>query len=184
MSRSATIAQWLRGWRAGDESATLKLRVLVRHHLRRLAGPLSLPAASAGNPFLNVVARDVCNQILPPLCEVSDRAHFHTLVAQELRDLLVDRAREHRRIAGLDLAAAQLTDWVRLDAVLTQLQALDRELGALAEMALCGGPDVPEMALVLGCSAQHVERRLRLAKAYLAHELSGAESTDSARNRV
>jgi RNA polymerase sigma factor (TIGR02999 family) len=104
-----------------------------------------------------------------------------------MRRILVDHARAGaRQKRGGDavrvtldegLAAASGTGaneaLLALDEALERLAAIDRRKAEAVELHYFGGLSYDETAAALGVSAATVDRELRMAKAWLARELSG-----------
>ena len=61
-----------------------------------------------------------------------------------------------------------------IDDALTALAAFDERKARVIELRFFGGLSVEETAMVLGISEQSVHRDWRLARAWLAKELSGS----------
>ena len=116
--------------------------------------------------------------------EWQDRAHFLAMVARLMRRILVDSARVkryHKRGGG----AVQVTlhegllvsgdaplDLVALDDALAVLAKMDERRSQVIELRFFGGLTVEETAVALKVSPDTVMRDSRLAKAWLARELS------------
>ena len=77
------------------------------------------------------------------------------------------------------IAAAQAPelDLEALDEALTRLAALDAELARVVEVRFFGGLSIEETAEALDVSPATVKRRWTLAKAWLARELRGKNTT-------
>ena len=113
----------------------------------------------------------------------SNRSHFYAIAAQTMRRILVDHARAHlyqKRGGGaakveldeaLRLGAEQPPDLVALDDALKRLATADPEQSQLVELRFFGGLSHPEIAEVLGVSLSTVERKWRLARAWLYQAL-------------
>jgi RNA polymerase sigma factor (TIGR02999 family) len=117
----------------------------------------------------------------------SDRAHFFALAARTMRRILVDWARarsaEKRgggaemvtlRTSALDEAggADDLVDVLALHAALERLEAQDERKAKVIEVHVFGGLTYVETAEAMGISPATVDREMRMAKAWLARELS------------
>ena len=114
-----------------------------------------------------------------------NRAHFLAMAARLMRRVLVDtaRARGYQKRGGggvkvtfdeaLLAADETPTDLVALDDALTALAAMDERRSRVIELRFFGGLTVEETATVLNVSPDTVMRDSRLAKAWLARELSG-----------
>jgi len=113
-----------------------------------------------------------------------DRAHFLAVAAQLMRHILVDFARSktvQKRGGGavrvpLDdappLTSSPSYDVVSLDAALEGLMALDSRRAKVVELRIFGGLTIEETAVALRISTDTVTRDWKLAKAWLARELS------------
>ena len=120
-----------------------------------------------------------------------NRAHFLAMAARLMRRILVDsaRARRNQKRGGdavritldPDLIPASHTspDLIALDDALTALAQLDSRRSQVIELRFFGGLTVEETAVVLKVAPDTVMRDARLAKAWLARELSGAKRDDA-----
>jgi len=122
----------------------------------------------------------------------TDRAHFFAVCAKVMRRILVDAARSRAAIKrGGQLDRAEHSTAINLDQlpspaseISAQVCALDEALDRLAEidprraqvieLRFFGGLTVEETAQVLQTSPQTVMREWKLARAWLARELSQA----------
>lgn len=171
-------------WRAGDTDARDRLVSEVYPELHRLAerrlrseepGHTLQATALIHEAFLRLVDADV---------QWTSRAHFFAVAAQVMRRILVDHAKARRRVKrgggatrvsldeGLLVAPEREPDLLALDEALTQLQAQDERKAAAVELHYFGGLTYDEVAEVLGISPATVHRELRMAKAWLYHELA------------
>ena len=120
-----------------------------------------------------------------------NRAHFCAIAAHSMRQILIERARARgaqKRGGGgprvtLDEALVaggeQSIDILALDHALERLHAIDAEQARLVELRFFGGLTVEETAVVLKVAPDTVMRDSRLAKAWLARELSGGKRRPS-----
>jgi RNA polymerase sigma factor (TIGR02999 family) len=118
------------------------------------------------------------------------RAHFLSLAARAMRQILVDHARARGRqkrggevaITGLDdragAMAADIVDLVALDAALSHLADLDPRAGRLVEWRLFGGLEIAEIAQLQGLAERTVFRDWRWARAFLVRELGLERAED------
>jgi RNA polymerase sigma factor (TIGR02999 family) len=116
-----------------------------------------------------------------------DRAHFLAMVARLMRRILVDSARAKRyqkrgggaaRVTlheGLLVTGDAPPDLVALDDALNTLATLDERRSQVIELRFFGGLTVEETAVALKVSPDTVMRDSRLAKAWMARELSGGK---------
>ena len=188
---SAEITRLLKAWGRGDSAALDRLTPLVYQRLHRMArgymrnersGHTLQPTALVNEAFLRLVdARDL---------DWTDRAHFFAVCARVMRRILVDAARSRAAVKrGGDVARAEHSAAINLDDVAdasvkmsAEVCALDDALAALAridprraqviELRFFGGLSVEETGHVLQVSPQTVMRDWKLARAWLARELS------------
>ena len=190
---SAEITRLLKAWGRGDSAALDRLTPLVYEQLRRMArnymrnerpGHTLQATALVNEAFVRLVdAREV---------DWTDRAHFFAVCATVMRRILVDAARSRAAIKrGGQLDRAEHSTAINLDQlpnpaseISAQVCALDEALDMLAEidprrahvieLRFFGGLTVEETAQVLQTSPQTVMREWKLARAWLARELSQA----------
>lgn len=188
---SAEITRLLKAWGRGDAAALDRLTPLVYDRLHRMAraymrgerpGDTLQATALVNEAFLRLVdARDL---------DWTDRAHFFAVCARVMRRILVDAARSRAAIKrGGQADRAEHSTAIHLDqlpspayALSAQVCALDEALDMLAqidprrahviELRFFGGLSVEETARVLQVSPQTVMREWKLARAWLARELS------------
>jgi RNA polymerase sigma factor (TIGR02999 family) len=188
---SAEITSLLKAWGRGDSAALDRLTPLVYERLRRMArsymrnerpGHTLQATALVNEAFLRLVdARDL---------DWTDRAHFFAVCARVMRRILVDAARsraatkrggqaervEHSTAINFDRlpnAASQTSAQVcALDEALDTLAQIDPRRAQVIELRFFGGLTVEETAQVLRTSPQTVMREWKLARAWLARELS------------
>jgi len=188
---SAEITSLLRAWRHGDPAALDRLTPLVYVQLHRMArgymrkerlGHTLQATALVNEAFLRLVdARDL---------DWKDRAHFFAVCARVMRRILVDAARsraaikrggqadrvEHSTAINLDQLpnpASEMSAQVcALDEALSALTRIDPRRAQVIELRFFGGLTVEETGHVLQISPQTVMRDWRLARAWLARELS------------
>jgi RNA polymerase sigma factor (TIGR02999 family) len=176
----------LKAWGGGDRFALDRLTPLVMQELKRIArrqmrreyGERTLQATALVNEaWLRLADVDGVNW--------QDRAHFFGISARIMRRILVEeaRARLSQRRGGDDFrvtfdeglpATQRETEFVAIDDALTALAAFDERKARVIELRFFGGLSVEETAMVLGISEQSVHRDWRLARAWLAKELSGS----------
>jgi RNA polymerase sigma factor (TIGR02999 family) len=188
MAEAADITALLKAWGNGDNDALAQLMPLVyaqlrtqaRRYLRRERCGVTLQStALVHEVYLRLTrAQDV---------DWHDRVHFFALSAQVMRRILVDaaRARTASKRGGrvprakpvdLDRIAAGETDATAmlcaLDDALESLAQRDPRRAKVVELRFFAGLSVEETADALKVSPQTVMRDWRLAKVWLARELS------------
>jgi len=80
---------------------------------------------------------------------------------------------------ALGLASAPAYDVLGLDRALDALATLDPRRGKVVELRIFGGLTLEETAAALNVSTDTVTRDWKLAKAWLARELAGADAGDA-----
>jgi RNA polymerase sigma factor (TIGR02999 family) len=189
--KSAEITHLLKAWGRGDSAALDRLTPLIYEHLHRMArryvrherpGQTLQATALVNEAFLRLV--DTRN------LDWTDRAHFFAVCARVMRRILVDTARsraaikrggqadraEHATAIDLDhlpMSGTEMSDQVcALDEALNALARIDPRRAQVIELRFFGGLTVEETGDVLQISPQTVMRDWRLARAWLARELS------------
>ena len=186
------VTQLLIAWRQGEPLALEGLIPVVHKELRRLAhrymngereGHTLQTTALVNEAYLRLVDS---SQV-----EWQNRAHFLAMAARVMRRVLVDSARAKRyhkrgggevRITfdeGLAVAGNTSPDLVALDDALRALAKRDERRSQIIELRFFGGLTVEETAVVLKVAPDTVMRDSRLAKAWLARELSGGRRRPS-----
>lgn len=122
-----------------------------------------------------------------PQAQGVDRAHFLSLAARAMRQVLVDHVRSRKRLKrGGEYAITALSenigaaddaiDLVALDAALTRLGEVDPRAGQLVEWRLFAGLEIADIARMQNLAERTVFRDWRRARAFLVDqlELAGA----------
>jgi RNA polymerase sigma factor (TIGR02999 family) len=178
----------LERWRSGDRQALDELMPLVYDELGRLASHYM----RSERPSHTLQATALVNEAYLRLAGASvtwqSRAHFFAVAARLLRRILVDHAKAHRRekrggggvkvtLNEAVIAPAEAPpDIVALDDALQRLGEIDSRKSRLIELHFFGGLTYAELAETMEISEATVHRELRLAKAWLHHELKGGET--------
>lgn len=115
--------------------------------------------------------------------EAFDRQTFLALTARVMRQILVNHAKKRRALkrgGGLQRLELQddfaisddrVIDLLALDESLQRLAEVDPKQARIVELRFFGGLTTAETAEVLKTSARSVERRFRMARAWLRTEL-------------
>ncbi len=171
----------------GERSAAEELLPLVYDNLRALAGSYFrhespnhtlVPTAVVHEAYVKLVGGEQSGW--------QNRAHFFAVAASAMRQILADHARrkkaakrgggQHRvTLSGLvtpPTAESQI-DLVALDEALARLADLYPEQARITELRFLAGLQVNEVAEILGVSESTIERKWRMARAWLRRELSG-----------
>jgi RNA polymerase sigma-70 factor (ECF subfamily) len=180
-----TVTQWLLKWHGGDDSALNELSELVYDDLHRLAQNY----LRHERPDHTLQATALVHEAYIQLHQLQhldwkSRAHFIGVVAQVMRHVLVDHAREHAAqkrggdavklpISRADRVVSQANvDLVELNEVLDRLAAESPRKAKVVELYYFGGLSAKEIAEVLSAdetpvSQRTVENDLKIARAKL-----------------
>jgi len=184
MSATHDVTQLLIRWADGDREALHDLTPLVYKELRQLAaaylrkeqqGHTLQPTALVHEAYLRLVDQKTPN--------FQNRSHFFGVAARLMRQILVDHAR--RRNAAKRAAIAvhldsvvsfekeRSGDLLALDSSLNVLEKLDPRKCKAVELRYFVGLSMEEIAQALAVSEVTVRRDLRMAEAWLQHEIEG-----------
>jgi RNA polymerase sigma-70 factor (ECF subfamily) len=180
------ITVLLASWREGDGAALDRLLPLIRSELHRLAkrhlgregkNRTMQPSSLVQEAFVRLLPhRDVGWR---------NRAHFFAVASLVMRHVLVDYARQRRRVkrggaavhipvdAAVVLSPAQVEQIVAVDLALERLAKADERKSRVLEMRFFGGLSVEETAEALGVAPNTVIRDWNFARAWLRRELGG-----------
>lgn len=181
------ITRYLLAWRAGDERAVVTAFSALYATLRRLAErALSGERTDHTLGAAGLVSEAFFRMLEQQRIEWRSREQFIATAAQMMRRILVDHARARgtaKRGAGvlpLPLSDAEIVpdeslgEVVVIHDALEALAAVDRCQSEIVELRFFGGMTHEEIASYLGISLATVERRWRLARAWLYRRLKGA----------
>jgi RNA polymerase sigma factor (TIGR02999 family) len=186
-----TVTQWLLKWHGGDQFALNELSELVYEDLHRLAQNY----LRSERPDHTLQATALVHEAYLQLHDLQhldwkNRAHFIATVAQVMRHVLVDHARERaaqkRGGGGLKLpisraervVAESEIDLVELNDALERLAKESPRKAQVVELYYFGGLNAKEIAEVLSAdetsiSQRTVENDLKIARAKLHGWLTG-----------
>ena len=193
-----SVTQWLLKWREGDESALAELTQMVYRDLRRLAesylrkeraGHTLQPTALVHEAYLQI-------QDLQHI-DWKNRSQFIAVIAQVMRHVLVDYAREHAaKKRGGDAVKLPLSrakgaligsdmDLLELNEALEKLALNSPRKARVVELFYFGGLTAKEIAEVLSAEERSVSQRtvendLKIARARLHSLLSGRQERPQA----
>lgn len=181
------VTQLLLEWRSGNQEALDRLIPLVYDELRRLAGHYMRSERPEHTLQATALVNEAYIRLVDMKVSWQDRAHFFAMAARLMRRLLVDHARAHHRAKresggpkisldnAVEVSFQPASDLVALDDALTRLAAFDPRKTEIIELHFFGGLGNEEVAEALGISRATVQRELRLAKAWLNHELRNTD---------
>lgn len=183
MQPQPTVTTLLHHWRDGDSEALEQLTPMIYDDLRRIARR-HLQSERRGH---TLQATALVNEAFVRLVDVNiewvDRAHFFAIAARLMRRILMDygRARQTQKrgeaMPPITLHDDQVADGhggsrlIEIDGALERLHEIDARKSDILVLHFFGGMTYDETAEALGISSATVDRDLRLAKAWLAHEL-------------
>ena len=187
-SAPANVTQLLLDWRRGNHEALDRLMPVVYDELRRLASHYMRRERQEHTLQATALVNEAYIRLVDMKVSWQDRAHFFAVAARLMRRLLVDHARAHQRSKrdsggpkislddAVELSATPSSHLLALDEALTQLASFDPRMSEIVELHFFGGLSNEQVAEALGISRATVQRKLRLAKAWLTHELGNDNS--------
>ena len=176
--------------RAGRPGAFDRVFAQVYDELRRLAhavrdgrGTTLHTTALVHEAYLKLAGAEVL--------AADNRLHFMRIAARAMRQVLINAA--ERRLAAkrgggqVDVTfeeqvqprAVDADGLLALDAALTRLAKLDPRQARVVECRYFAGLTIPETADALGVSVPTINREWRMARAWLASELTSTPESDS-----
>ncbi|MFN7916905.1 MAG: sigma-70 family RNA polymerase sigma factor [Vicinamibacterales bacterium] len=189
MDHASNITRLLREWQGGRAEALDQLMPLVYRELHAVAARyLSQERRSHTLQPTALVHEAYLKLADAGTVDWQGRAHFFALAARVMRRILVDHAREARRLKrgggqtmllldALDPVApapVDATDALAVDLALTRLEAMDQQQAQVVELRFFGGLTIEETADVLRVSTGTVKRDWVVARAWLYRELSSS----------
>jgi RNA polymerase sigma-70 factor, ECF subfamily len=179
-----SVTELLARWSGGDISARDALVPLVYDELRRIArrcltdraaAHTLQPTALVHEAYLRLAKRDVLT--------VRDRAHFYSMAAQMMRQILIDHARKQQAAKRGGLAvtltldeAPEATDpaknistldLIALDDALRELASFDPRQCKIVELRFFGGLSIEETAELVDISPATAKREWAIARVWL-----------------
>lgn len=174
--------------REGDTGALDRLLPLIYDELRVLAHGQRLRSSGADTLNTTALVHEVYEKLSHADAKWNDRAHFFSVAAKAMRQILVDYARaqqvarrgggaksipfEAAEAAGALIPDDRTDEVVALDEALVRLAALDPRQGEVVELRYFVGLTIPETAEVLGLSPATIKREWIAARAWLYHDMS------------
>lgn len=173
-----------------NREAADRLFEAVFGELRRLAGDLMRTERTGHTLQATALVNEAYIRLVDDTkIDWRNRAHFFGTAARAMRQILVDHARQRgaaKRGGGwqrvtLDdavaLTAGRDIEILDLDRVLTKLGEMDRRMARIVELRTFAGLSVEEVAQVLGVSIRTIHNDWRVAKMWLARQLSEGGSS-------
>jgi RNA polymerase sigma factor (TIGR02999 family) len=189
----AYITRLLQEWQNGSQDAFDRLVPLVYNELRALASRQLTREWRHDRLEITAVVTEAYLRLLDQReVDWKSRGHFFAIASQLMRRVLIDHARLRTRekrggiqtpaelneaVTVPDTHALDAVDVLDLDRALTKLEALDAAQARIIELRFFGGLTIEETATALQISTDTVGRDWKLAKAWLAREMSGDRRT-------
>ena len=181
----ADVTQILSQIESGDPSAADQLLPLVYDELRKLAAA----RLAQEKPGQTLQATALVHEAWLKLVDVDEahrwdsRGHFFAAAAEAMRRILINRARDKRRLkrggdrerVHFDLLADPATapddDLLELDDALSDLAGTNPQAAELVKLRYFAGLPLPEAAAILGLSTRSAARLWAFARAWLIDAL-------------
>lgn len=174
-------------WGGGDQEALDSLIPLVYDELRRMAHGHMAREREGHTMQATALVNEVYLKLKKERGSTwNNRAQFFAVAAQMMRRILVDYARQHRRLKR-GSGAQQVTlddamlvskdhpsEMLAVDEALQKLEQLDPRKSQVAVLRFFAGLTAEEAAEALSVSVETVARDWRFARAWLRNELSVA----------
>jgi len=183
LGHDPSLTRLLNGFFAGDKERRDELAELVYGELHRIAGAaLAGPGRHATLEPTGLV-HEAWIRLSDRGGSFGNRRRFFAFAARVMHSVLVDHARRRgAQKRGGELARITLTDvaddgggaeldFVELHEALERLKELDQDLHDLVELRFFSGLSQEEIGELLDVSLSTIERRWRLARAWLRGEL-------------
>lgn len=188
MSNASEITGLLIDWCNGDQTALDKLMPLVERELHRIASRYMRREDPAHTLETTALVNEAYLRLIDQKnVHWQNRAHFFGIAAQIMRRILLNYARDrHRAKRGgraIQVSLSEVammsdeksSELIALDEALTRLAAIDERKCRVVEFRYFGGLSVEETAEVLKVSPITVMRDWKMAKAWLAREISNGD---------
>jgi RNA polymerase sigma factor (TIGR02999 family) len=179
-ARVSDITVLLNDWVHGDAGALERLMPLVYPELHALASAYLKRGARPVTLQTTAVVNELFVKLLSSRPRgLESRRHFYVLAARIIRTALVDHYRQtraekrggghqrvplHEDLAWVDANSAEMLAFER---TLAELEQIDREQADLVSMRFVLGCTAEETAELTGLSKATVDRKVRLARAWL-----------------
>lgn len=184
MAADRQLTQLLNEWRTAEDAALLEQVVpAVYHELHRLAGAYMRGQPAEHTLQATALVNEAFLRLRDVKTELEDRSHFIGIVANVMRNILVDHARAkqaQKRGGGarhVDIDEAEVAgeapsvDVLALEQVLERLEERDPRKVRIAELYYFCGATYAETAAALDISEATLHRELKMLKALLARQL-------------
>ena len=193
MAVMSDVTQILSRIEQGDPTAAEHLLPLIYDELRKLASA----RMAHENADYSLHATSLVHEAYLRLVDVkqvqhwNSRGHFFSAAAEAMRRILVDRARDKRRLKRgghmhrVDLDKIEIAvempddDLLALDEAIQRLSNERQECAELVKLRFFGGQSFDEAARTLGVSSRTAKRHWAYARAWLFDALSHDEMCEN-----
>ena len=179
----------LRASAAGDRGAFDRAFTMLYEELTRLASAQRRRWTGNETMSTTVLVHEAYLKLSGSPASVEDRAHFMSLAARAMRQVLVNYAEGQQaakrggdepalsldtlaRDDGSRELAGDSSDVIAIDEALKRLERISERQARIVECRFFSGFSIPETAQALGISAATVKREWQLASEWLHRELS------------
>jgi RNA polymerase sigma factor (TIGR02999 family) len=174
----------------GDSRAGEQLLPLVYDELRRLAAQKLAQEKPGQTLQATALVHEAYLRLVDPGGERpwNNRVHFLAAAAEAMRRILIDRARDRKRLKrggsrrrqDLDLESlleddAPADDLIDLDEAIARLEGIDAQAAALVKLRLFAGLTIEQASSALGISRRTAERDWTFARTWLFGQLGPRE---------
>lgn len=182
MSSTHDVTRLLGDWAKGDQQALEQLMSLVYGELRQIAASY-LPKERRGHTLqaTAVVHEAYIRLVHQKNPNLENRKHFFGVAARLMRQILVEHARRRgaRKRAGRRVSVESAVSFQRersrdvvvLDSCLNELEKVDPRKCKAIELRYFAGLSMDEIAQALDVAPVTIRRDLRMAEAWLYHEM-------------
>ena len=167
----------------GDPAAADQLLLHVYSELRRLAAAKMSREAPGQTLQPTALVHEAWLRLGGDSQRWENRAHFFGAAAEAMRRILINHARDRKRLKRggdrrrtdldhlTDLAAATDDDLIELDDAITGLAKAYPSAAELVKLRFFAGMELGEAATALGLSRRTADRHWAFARAWLARSL-------------
>jgi RNA polymerase sigma factor (TIGR02999 family) len=179
------VTQLLSAIDAGDPKAADQLLPLVYEELRKLAAQRMASEAQGQTLQPTALVHEAWIRLIGENHDWQNRRHFFSAAAEAMRRILIERARQKRRVRhggglvrvdlnDIDVAAESQSETVLfVHEALERLAQKDPEIAELIKLRYFAGIPNQEAAEMLGMSERTARRNWAYARAWLTREING-----------
>ncbi|MEM8816127.1 MAG: ECF-type sigma factor [Pseudomonadota bacterium] len=183
MKKQKDITRLLNDWRTGDPALMDQILPAVYDELHRVAQSYMRGQPAQHTLQATALINEAFSRLGDVKTELENRGHFIGIVANIMRQILVDHARAkqaQKRGGGVQKVPIDegavgkedaSTDVLALEAVLADLEKKDPRKVRIAELYYFCGGTYAETAAALDISEATLHRELRMLRALLARRL-------------